>query len=618
MKKEVQTEIPGTATGKPLPKNLRTQLTRRLKKDQEDLINKWGLVSVSRDTPMDAAEDRNRIGYKEFKSYDQDWATEAGADWTDPITGETRRIRISQFRLFERNGEGHVRTTKIAREKLEGYYADAKESLGYQAGDTVDFGDPGLRSSNGKYVPFQPSPYTRQMYIYDQWLMLGRAAELVNYNPLAKAGIYIKSAFTIGKGPEIIINNQNDTSSQDAIDEYTERTKFGTRLCNWDRMLSTNGEFFGEMYMNPKSQPITKSIDPGTVYEIVTEPRDIDIVYGLVLMYPTQYQSYTVGAKGEKVAVSDFVYETIAPDNIFHIKINVQENEKRGRSDLLPVMNICDWFMDYLKFSVLKAYVQAAYALDVTMKNAEQSDVDTMSANLNAQTPSPMTIQVHNDMVEFKPIQGSTTGTAKTGTFEEVVTAFCSGILTPTEYIGLSSSGNRATSITKTEPSVKVFSERRQVWEAPIKKIVQFVVQSKTGAVIDESDIEIAWPEIAPENVAEKISNLLIGLQNKSISKRRFDMMYAKEMDITTYDWEEEQQAIAQEMAQDVDQFYSQPLPTTPATKPVPSGVPGATQPPGAAPGSPTGATAPKTAGQYSNAGGISNADTKSIKNQYQ
>ena len=618
---ERQTVIPVIPKAKKttVPKNIRTSMERQIKAKEEELMSKWGLVSIASKTPLDAQEAKNKIGFKEFTAFDADWIKESGSDWFDPIERKTRRIRVSEFRLFGRE-DGTIKKFSVARESYMDSWEEAKESLGSNAGDTY-FGTMqiGTSAANGKFLPFQPGPYTRQMYIYDQWLMLARAAELVNYNPLAKAGIYIKSAFTIGKGPDIIIRNQSkdETGSdpaQDAIDEYTERTKFNTRLCNWDRMLSTNGEFFGEMYKNQNAEPLTKSIDPGTVYDIVTEPRDIDIVYGLVLMYPTRYQTFTKGAKGEVVNVSDFVYETIPPDNIFHIKINVQENEIRGRSDLLPVMNIADWFMDYLKYSVLKAFVQAAFSWDVTLKNAEQDDVDQLSLNLNSQVPSPMTMQVHNDQVEFKPMQSTSTGTAKTGTFEEVVTAFCAGILMPTEYLGLSAGGSRATSITKTEPSIKVFSERRQVWEAPIKKMVQFVVKEQTGIMLDEADIEVAWPEIAPENVAEKLTNLLILLQNKSITKRRFDMMAAKEMDITSYDWEKEQMEIMQEMAQDIDQFYSQPLPTKPATQPVLSGQPDATQqPPQGGAGVPGLTPQPAKKSPL----GVGNAETKNIKKQH-
>ncbi|MDE2104061.1 MAG: hypothetical protein KGL39_42885 [Patescibacteria group bacterium] len=620
---------------KRIPRNVRRLLERKLKQAEDNLIKGWG-VWIKANDPTDHTK-QNTFPMKTVETWNPKWVTESGDDWEDPATGEKKRIRVSEVRTYGRNGNG-TNTINVSRKNFQKFVKEcaalldefdpngliAQESLG-------DFGDwdfntwntvatQGAGTANGKYLPYQPGPYTRQIYIQDQWLMLARAAELVNYNPLAKAGIHIKSAFTIGKGPKIIISPKQvqdgkaTVKAQEAWDEYSERVKFGTNLANRDRMLSTNGEFFNEFYLTKDNKPISKSIDPGTVYDIVAEPRDIDIIYGLVLMYPTRYQTYTQGAKGERVNVSEFVFETIPPDNVVHLKINVQENEMRGRSDLLPVMNICDWFMDYLKYKVLQAWVHSAFAWDITMKNAEQSDVDAMSTNENATAPAPMSTYVHNDQVERKPLQAASgQGGMRSSIFEEIVTSFCCGIMVPTEYVGLSTTGNRATSVTKTEPSVKVFNERRAVWDPAIKREVQFVVKNQTGIELDESDIELSWDEIAPENVTERITNLLIGLVNKSITKQRFDTMYAKLMEIGSYDWDKEQENIIMEMAKD-------PMIAN-AVKAVPTKPPFTTQTPSAtAPPQPT--TQPPIQGSATNKPQVpnpsSNAGVKEIKKQHQ
>ena len=622
---------------KRIPRNIRKQLERKLKKAEEKLIEGWGMWIKQANDPTDHKA-QNHFPSKSVTTWDPAWMTEGGADWEDPVTGKKERIRLSELKTFSRSGD-LTKKVRVVRKQYHKFVTEcetiikqidpngliARESLG-------DFGDDGLGggvgtwnslagAANGKYLPYQPSPVTRQIYIQDLWKMLARAAELSNYNPLAKALIHVKSAFTIGKGPKIIISPKDVQDStvtakaQDAWDDYAERVKFGTKLANRDRMLTTNGEFFNEFYLTKENKPIAKSIDPGTVYDIVAEPRDIDIIYGIVLMYSTRYQTFTKGAKGESVPVSEFIFETIPPDNVVHIKINVQENEMRGRSDLLPVMNICDWFMDYLKFKVLQAWVHAAFTWDVEMKNAEQGDVDSMSANLSASTPPPMSYNVHNDQVKWTPMQANATaGGSKSGIFEEIVTAACCGFMMPTEYVGLSVGGNRATSITKTEPSVKVFNERRAVWEPAIKKEVAFVVSQVTGIQLDDADIELSWDEIAPENVTERITNLMIGLVNKSITKQRFDTMYAKLMEIGSYDWDKEQENIVQEMMKDpMLQNAVKAIPTKP---PFAQPLPSATAPPKPTgpPGTPTAQpAAPKPAPSVS-----ANAGVKDIKQQHQ
>jgi hypothetical protein len=638
MKKPSQTVIPGTEPKpvlKKIPRQIRRQLERKLKNAEADLIKRWGLIRIDHKDPTDHTKE-NKMPMIDMKTWDPDWMTEKGGEWTDPVTKEKKTIRVSEMKTFGRMGD-KTQAIRVSRKKYTKFVQECAELLdeldpsGLIAQESFgDFGDDtlgnqsywntvannGSGAANGKYLPYQPGPYTRQLYIQDQWVMLSRAAELVNYNPLAKAGIYIKSAFTIGKGPKIIVSPpiEGDSTAQKAWDNYSERVKHGTKLCNRDRMLSTNGEFFQEYCKTQQKKPITKSIDPGTVYDIVAEPRDIDQIYGIVMMYPTRYQTFTQGAKGERVNVSEFVFETIPPDNVTHIKINVQENEMRGRSDLLPVMNLCDWFMDYLKFKILQAWVHSAFAWDITMKNAEQTDVDAMSENENAVAPAPMSTYVHNDMVERKPLQATgTQGSGKAGIFEELVTAFCTGILVPTEYVGLATTGNRATSVTKTEPAVKVFGERRQVWEPAIKKEVQFVVREETGIELDESDIEVAWDEIAPENISERIQDLLVGLVNKSITKKRFDTMYAKLLDINSYDWKKEQDDIVQEMMNDpMIANAIKAMPTKPVNQPVAS----ATAPPKVE--DPTAQGAPAKPEPQKPPDPRSDAGVKEIKKQHQ
>jgi hypothetical protein len=632
MAKTQQTDIPGLPPRpqqppqtKKVPRQIRRALERKLNKMQDELLTRWGMIQLEHQDPTDHTK-KNTVPMIDLKTWDPEWMTDKGGDWEDPLTKQKKKIRISEMKTFGRAGS-NTKSIRVSRKKYTKFVTECQELMdecdpnGIIAQEALgDFGDvsdnqvglwnsvatQGAGAANGKYLPYQPGPYTRQIYTPDMWVMLARAAELEHYNPLAKAGIYVKTAFTIGKGPKILIapptpddgavpanGVQVENKAQDAWDDYAERVKFATKLANRDRMLSTNGEFFLEACWTRDGQPITKSIDPGTVYDIVAEPRDIDQVYGLVLMYPTRYQTFTQGAKGERVNVSEFVFETIPPDNVTHLKVNVQENEMRGRSDLLPVMNICDWFMDYLKFKVLQAWVIAAFAWDVTLNNAEQADVDSFSRNINAAPPAPMTINVHNDQVKFEPMQANASqGGTKSGIFEEIVTAFCCGILVPTEYVGLSTTGNRATSITKTEPSIKVFSERRQVWEPAIKREVQFVVRQETGDDVDEADIEISWDEIAPENITERITNLIVGLVNKSITKKRFDTMYAKLLDINSYNWEKEQEDILDEIMKDpmivkakaaipTKPPFANPIPTAaPAPAPAAAGAAGKPAPP--------------------------------------
>lgn len=560
------------------PNKIRTIMEKELKKQESNLLKKYGYVFLNHEYK----NPQNDMGMVEVKTMDDEWLKPDGGTWRNPSTGKTESIHIDKFITFERgivkiDGQNveSIRQVELRPEKVKEYFNAAfqecsnDKSLSNLIENVNWWGDVSPSAfwagsgtfNSGKILPFPPGPFTRQMYIYDQWKMLSRAASLVDYNPLAKAGVAIKTAFVVGTGPKI---QTQDKKLQDAVDKFWETNDFTNRLKMYDKMLSTNGEFFGELTDSDDGLSYRhRSIDPGTIYDIITEPRDIEKVYGYQLIYNTQYQMYTKGASGKQVPLSQFVYETMPPDNVVHIKINVQENEKRGRSDLLPVLNICQFFEDYLRFTVLKTIVQNSFAWDITLKNADESDITTFQTNENATTPVPMQTFVHNDNVVREPMQyQGSGGRGSSSTFQEIISAFGIGFLLPTAYLDTGSGGNRASAITATEPAAKGFLDRRGVWESYLRKIVAFIAK-KEGISVEVQDIEITWPEIAPENTSEKIKNILIGIQENFITLTRGAEMYAKELDIRSYDSADEFKAIVKEKTDAIiGRFYQQDLVT--------------------------------------------------------
>ena len=549
-----------------VPRYIRRDLEKKLKKAEKKLTK--GYFTMLENKKL-CIYPENKIGHKSVTTFDKAWLSESGGDWIDPVDGKRKTIQLDKYITFER---GRVRVksgskdlteavkpvtlernevVKFFRDAYEKASKDLKESLGEpESLRPEDWFSTSNSMNAGKLLPFPPGPYTRQLYLYDQWKMLARAASYYDYNPLAKSGVHIKTAFTIGTGPKVQIT---DESIQKDFDAFMEQNDFINRLKNYDRMLTTNGEFFGELY-EKNGECKLRSIDPGTIQDIITEPRDIEEVYGYQLIYSTQYQIFGKGANGKQVPLSQFIYETLPPDNIIHLKINVQENEKRGRSDLLPVLDICQMFQDYLRYAVLKIIVQCAFSWDIKMMNAEQADIDAFKENEEAMFPPPASTFVHNDNVERQAVQS--TGISDSGrsrTFEELVTAFSVGILLPKEYMGVGDAGTRATAITATEPSVKVFQDRRGLWETFIRKIA-FYLGAKRGVELKPSDVEVTWPEIAPEDVTKKLQNIMTLFREQWITAKRGAEMAAKEMDIRGYNFEEEMKGILKEMEDSVMQ----------------------------------------------------------------
>ena len=534
---------------------------------------------------------------------------------------EKGQIQIPQTSTTPSELKESWRQTHVAPDQVKGYFdkgqVELKESgldeSNFQGSFPVDRQDGSLA---GKYFPYPPSSFTRQMYVPDSWFMLARAAHAYNYNPMAKAGIDIKTAFIVGNGPRVLFNN-NDALSV-AWKEFEKDEDLVETLRTWCSMLGINGELFIEFYKDLTSgNPTVRSIDPGHVYDIITEPRDIRKVYGYRLMYQTQYQIYGEGAKGEQVPLSEWINETVTPDNILHTKVNVQENEKRGRSDLLAGMAVLQLFEDYIRYKVLRAIVEAAFVWDVEMTGADQEQIDSFLADESQVFPEPGSTRAHNENTKWSPLASTAGAASRDDVFEMLLTIFAVSINLPKEYMGASSSGSRANAITSSEPAVKAFQSRRRKLESLILRIVDFLAETK-GIDYDPDQVEVTWDEIAPEDINKKIDRLYTEMDRDTFTKERIDEMIAKLEGVTNYDWnmemanrlKEKTGGIAKSLADGSTPMTGSGIETPELGKPVVPATPAAT--PGA-PGEKTAATSPATSGAPSS---LSAQDKLDAKNQ--
>ncbi len=503
---------------------------------------------------------------------------------------------------------------------------ELKESDGFDY-SSVNGSVPLTGAMAGKYFPFPPNSFTRQMYIPDSWFMLARAAHCYNYNPLAKAMVDIKTSFIVGNGPTIIINDNPALSK--CWKDFEKTEDFVETLRTWIMMLGVNGELFIEFYTNVLGKPSVHSIDPGHVYEIITEPRDLRQVYGYKLMYQTQVQLFGTGAKGETVPLSEWIYETISPDNIMHIKTNVQENEKRGRSDLLPALAILQLFEDYIRYKVLRAIVEAAFVWDVKMTGADQDQIDSFLADEEQAFPTPGSTRAHNENTEWKSDGNQSGGSGRDEVFEMLLTIAAVSHNLPKEYVGASGSGSRANAITSTEPSVKAFQARRRKGESLIMRIIDFLASSN-NIPYDPDQVECSWEEIAPEDVSKKIDRLYTEMDRDTFTKKRVDEMIAKLEGVSNYDWVKEiADRLIEKTSGPVKSLADGSPVTTPAGagmagtgldqpeggKPVaaPAAAPAPGSPALGAPGTKTAATSPATSGAPSS---LSAQDKLDVKKQ--
>jgi len=114
-------------------------------------------------------------------------------------------------------------------------------------------------------------------------------------------------------------------------------TRISSRPSGLESMFSINGERFIEFFLKDDGSPTMRSIDPGTVYEIITEPGTSEKYTDTV---SCTRRSIRFSARVRKARASRFPSGFTKPSSptTSSQKLNIQDNEKRGRSDLLNIL----------------------------------------------------------------------------------------------------------------------------------------------------------------------------------------------------------------------------------------------------------------------------------------
>ena len=399
-----------------------------------------------------------------------------------------------------------------------------------------------------EYAPMMGGYFFAQMYLSDMLKQMAYAFEAWNHNPLAHRAINALAQYTLGRRFDWKMNKKakDYDKKQRAWDFYCNDINLRQRLSKfWVR----EKHIFGEQMINKKT---SQSLHPATVWEIITDPVDLTNVYYYYRSYPTQYQMFTgsnVGG-GANVKAQDYIVEQIPYNQIIHIKGECTSFEKRGRSTLFPVLGWLKRIKDAYNAQVTRDQMQADYAWDVTVKGGPQDVSAFMAAYANIPKGSGNQF-VHNEAVTREIVTPGAGGAKGSSNSSDAVLAFiATGLGFPKDFFNIiaASGGNRATALVAAEPFTKVIEDGQADIEVLLHELAKNCFE-RAGLDYKEDDIEFIFPSITKDTTSETVANIQTGLQEGFISRETAGQMYAQEMNITTYDYEEQQKALKNEQS---------------------------------------------------------------------
>jgi hypothetical protein len=414
-------------------------------------------------------------------------------------------------------------------------YPDEQRSGSQSAFHTNDLSLPGFFG-----------PGSRQMTLFDVLDAQRKCFEAATRNPIGKRVCKIIPQFVLARG---VKGTHTDPAYQKAWNEFTKSQGMSMRIKTVLRELVIYGEVFMRYFNLPDGLAV-RSLDPSTIWEIVTNPDDIEEVYYYHQQYVTLHQNIVASPLNGKnvLPASTLVIRQVPGSDIDHFKINATSHEKRGRSELYAILAWLVRFRDFVNDRVVLNKMRAMFALDVAVDGGA---LDLAAAEQQFATPPGSgSVLIHNKKVEVEFKNANTNANESKTDSEMILKIIAVGAGVSEQFLGVSYSTNRAGALIQTEPDVKNFEDYREITEAILSKAADRVAKSKRLPATDVG-MEFTFPSIASEDRSAKVKDIALAEAMDYFSKARAASMVAREFDVTNFDHEQEQAQIRSERADD-------------------------------------------------------------------
>lgn len=475
------------------------------------------------------------------------------------------RMRASTMKRIKITGADDVRAMREAVapdwKKMQEDFGGIADPFGYGLSQQAVQGVGGVL---GQYLPLWPGPVTRQLYWQDYWQMSAKSFEAYNHDPISWRMIHLKAEFALGKGLALKITKSGKGGTHDqakqVFEEFWNRNKMGQRLDTIARDFCWGGEQFLRYFKKGPKLTI-RSLDPATIYDLITDPEDIETVFAYHQQFQTAYQLYPptqsspTGAETaptgptQQGASVRYIIRQILPQEIDHYRANCSSAERRGRSDLFPALGWIKRLRDYLTSHVIQADMLSRICWDLQVAGNQSAIQNARGALFpNGQPPPPGTVFGHNSAMKLEPLVPQQSGRSSPGSGDPILDALVTMISlsggVPKDWLGFGLQNTRAGALVATEPASKALDALQKWIEQMLHDCFNRVM---TAAGIFDAQLEVIFPSITDEERKDKLDDIGTMEANGWISKQTAGTIAAKEMGITTYDYDQEQKLIARE-----------------------------------------------------------------------
>lgn len=506
------------------------------------------------------------------------------------------RLNPKLVGLFKRTDNAIIRRLKESgfEKDLKRFREDAftqdSPNLGSSVGSfgaNFDGGQSfGVGGRETDFIPLMSGPYNKQLYWFDYLDMHSKAFEAWTHNPVAKRIVKVICQFVLGKGVKLTVmsavkkgeeefykqqqmsaknlnamaqrvknaaqgkqeNKPSDWTmrAQTVLDRHWKKNKMHIRSKKMLRGLVVFGEQFIRYFDAPWGLKV-RQIDPSTVWEVVTDPDDCEAEFYIHQQYPTRYQWYV----DLPIPTIKFIIRQVPSAHYYHMMINTTEGEVRGRSELFAILGWLKRLKEYASDRVIRNKMANLFVLDVAVEGGA-AEVQALQNQFSV-PPTPGSFFIHNKAAELNGVRAEVGASDTQGDWEMLLTIIAMGAGLSQQYLGMSAGGGKAEALVGTEPDIKTFEDYQELMEDYFIEDAERVFErAKERGELPKDltvSVEATFPALAEENRSEKLKDYAFGESMSWWSHRRTASAAAKEMQMTSYDYDKEQEAIAQEDA---------------------------------------------------------------------
>jgi hypothetical protein len=374
------------------------------------------------------------------------------------------------------------------------------------AGVTVDADDDQWRPLTGDG--------RRDLTPLTQQRMQDLAVYLWQANPIANRLIELPVAYILADGVRLL-SGAEDPDLKGIVQDWLDRlwfhpvNNFPLRLPERLRELAVFGEQCWPAFVNPMNGAVRYGyLDPINIETVVTDPDNSQQPIGIVTLrnrkgVQRRYRVIVNGPEEELfTARTRAIRETFTDGDCHYWAVNKLASERRGRSDLLPLMDWCDAYETMLFGEVDRMASMRAFLWDVTLTGATPEDVKKRGKDIAP--PAPGSIRVHNDSEVWQAITPdlkATDGAEGARLFRNHILG---GATIPEHWFGGAGDVNRSTSDSMGEPTFKLMSMRQSFLGAMLTECGRYAIRQReiaaTGREPDLFDpvyqVEASFPEM--------------------------------------------------------------------------------------------------------------------------